>query len=75
MFRERGRLPVYDEESFARDSWLAVLLGQGVIPRRTDPLIDIVSPAAADQAMAQMRSTIEALVPTLPTQTLYLQTS
>jgi tryptophan halogenase len=74
LFRERGRLPFYEEETFSRDSWLAVLLGQGVIPRRTDPLIDIVTPAAADQAMARMRSAIEALVPTLPSHTLYLQT-
>jgi tryptophan halogenase len=73
LFSERGRLPYYEEETFARDSWLAVLLGQGLIPRRTDPLIDIVAPAAADQAMAQMRSAIEAMVPTLPTQNLYLQ--
>lgn len=74
LFRERGRLPFYEQETFSRDSWLAVLLGQGVIPRRTDPLIDIVAPAAADQAMARMRSAIEALVPTLPSHTLYLQT-
>ena len=74
LFRERGRLPFYEEETFSRDSWLAVLLGQGIIPRRTDPLIDAVAPAAADQAMARMRSAIEALVPTLPTQILYLQT-
>ena len=32
LFRERGRLPIYEEETFSRDSWLAVLLGQGVIP-------------------------------------------
>ncbi|HEY1606696.1 MAG TPA: tryptophan halogenase family protein [Allosphingosinicella sp.] len=74
LFAERGRLPYYEEETFSRDSWLAVLLGQGLIPRRTDPLIDIVTPAAADQAMARMRSAIEALVPNLPSQTLYLQT-
>jgi tryptophan halogenase len=73
LFAERGRLPFYEEETFARDSWLAVMLGQGLIPRRTDPLIDIVAPAAADQAMARMRSAIEAVVPTLPTHTFYLQ--
>lgn len=38
LFRERGRLPVYPEETFARDSWLAVLLGQGELPARIDPL-------------------------------------
>lgn len=40
LFAERGRLPYYEEETFSRDSWAAVLLGQGVEPRRTDPLAD-----------------------------------
>lgn len=72
LFRERGRLPYYEEETFSRDSWLAVLLGQGVLPRRADPLIDMVAPAFADEAMARMRSAIAAMVPNLPTHALYL---
>jgi tryptophan halogenase len=73
LFRERGRLPFYEEETFTRDSWLAVLIGQGVIPRRTDPLIDSVSPALVEQAMSQMRETIAAIVPSLPTQSDFLR--
>jgi tryptophan halogenase len=73
LFKARGRLPIYEEETFSRDSWLAVLLGQGVIPARTDPLIDSVSPAQADQAMAKLRETIAAMVPTLPTHAAYLR--
>jgi tryptophan halogenase len=73
LFRERGRLPIYEEETFSRDSWLAVLLGQGVIPERTDPLIDSLSPTQADQAMAKMREAIAAIVPTLPTHSAYLR--
>lgn len=42
LFGERGRLPYYEEETFSRDSWLALLLGQGFEPRHTDPLADIV---------------------------------
>jgi tryptophan halogenase len=73
LFRERGRLPIYEEETFSRDSWLAVLFGQGVIPERTDPLIDSLSPTQADQAMAKMRDTIAAIVPNLPTHAAYLR--
>lgn len=40
LFAERGRLPYYEEETFSRDSWAAVLLGQGFRPARTDPLAD-----------------------------------
>jgi tryptophan 7-halogenase len=73
LFRERGRLPFYEEETFSRDSWLAVLLGQGVIPRRTDPLIDLVPPAHSDSAMARIRESLAAIVPTLPNQVDYLR--
>jgi tryptophan halogenase len=68
LFAERGRLPFYEEETFSRDSWLAVLIGQGLIPRRTDPLIESVAPAVSARAMAQMRDGVAALVATLPNQ-------
>ena len=73
LFRERGRLPIYEEETFSRDSWLAVLLGQGVIPERTDPLIEGVPADQADRTMARMRESIAAIVPSLPTHAAFLR--
>jgi tryptophan halogenase len=72
LFRERGRLPFHEEETFARDSWLAVLFGQGVLPRRIDPLAEAVPAAEAASAMAALRGAIDAVLPTLPTQADYL---
>lgn len=37
QFESRGRLARFEEETFSDDSWLAVLLGLGVEPRRIDP--------------------------------------
>ena len=37
QFHGRGHLPHFEEEVFARDDWLAVLLGMGVVPARGDP--------------------------------------
>lgn len=62
LFADRGRLPFYEDETFSRDSWLAVLLGQGVIPAQVDPLIDTVPPAESAQAMTAIRETIGRLV-------------
>jgi tryptophan halogenase len=73
MFLERGRLPYYEEETFAKDSWLAILIGLGQIPRRSDPLIDSVPASAAEQAMQRMREAIEAAIPNLPTQAAVLR--
>jgi len=73
QFSERGRLPFYEEETFSRDSWLAVLFGQSAIPDRIDPLTEAVSPAEADQAMEQMRGAIKTFVDRLPKYSDFLQ--
>jgi tryptophan halogenase len=72
LFRERGRLPFHEEETFARDSWLNVLLGHGVMPNRIDPLTEAVPAARAQAAMTQMRDGIRTLVQTLPPHAAYL---
>lgn len=63
LFRERGRLPFNEEETFDRDSWLTVLLCQGVRPRRTDPLADLVPATEAHRAMAAIAARSAALRP------------
>ena len=73
LFAERGTLPFYEEETFPRDSWLSVLIGQGVIPRRTDPVADQIPVETAQAAMATLRDTIAATIPRLPTHSAYLQ--
>jgi tryptophan halogenase len=72
LFRERGRLPFHEEETFARDSWLAVLFGQGVLPRRADPLTRAVPREEVLQAMEARRTAIERTLPSLPTHAAYL---
>ena len=64
LFSERGRLPYYEEETFSRDSWLAVMLGQGLEPREIDPLADLVPSTEAARAFALMSQSLSAF--TLP---------
>lgn len=64
LFKERGRLPYYQEETFSRDSWLTVLLGQGVRPRRIDPLAELVPAEEAAQAFSVMHRSLQGF--TLP---------
>ncbi|HEY6926065.1 MAG TPA: tryptophan halogenase family protein [Steroidobacteraceae bacterium] len=40
LFRARGTLVTYREGCFLDPSWIAVCVGQGVVPRRYDPLAD-----------------------------------
>ncbi|WP_426291592.1 tryptophan 7-halogenase [Sphingomonas sp. TWP1-3-1] len=72
LFRERGRLPIRDGESFDRDSWHAVLLGQGIVPRRGDVLTAAVDPKRARAAMADFRARLSKAVAAAPTHRAYL---
>jgi tryptophan halogenase len=66
QFEGRGRLPTYEEESFSTDSWLAVLFGLGVQPRRIDPTafrIDFEESVATMERMAQMAAALPAQLP------------
>jgi tryptophan halogenase len=40
LFRARGAAPNYQYGLFARDSWLSVLIGQGIVPGGHDALAD-----------------------------------
>ncbi len=52
QFEARGRLPFYEEESFDKQSWLAVLIGIGLLPRQVDP---IAAALREDEAAAWMQ--------------------
>lgn len=42
LFESRGHVPFYKDGLFSRDSWLAVLFGQGVMPGSYDPLAEAI---------------------------------
>ncbi|MCT8002738.1 tryptophan 7-halogenase [Sphingomonas sanguinis] len=66
QFAERGRLPFYEEETFARDSWAAILLGQGFLPRRIDPLVHGVSATEVQAVMSRLSDAITDALPQIP---------
>ncbi|MEP9359736.1 tryptophan halogenase family protein [Sphingomonas sp. KR3-1] len=63
LFRERGVVVQYREGTFQEPSWLAVYLGQHVIPRHVDPRAGGEGVAAA---MAAMRAGIAAAADAMP---------
>jgi tryptophan halogenase len=42
LFGSRGHVPYFKDGFFSRDSWLAVLFGQGLMPKRYDRLADLL---------------------------------
>ncbi|MCC2977897.1 tryptophan 7-halogenase [Sphingomonas sp. PL-96] len=56
LFREKGRIFRYDDDLFAVPSWVAVMLGQGILPEGYDPVVDALDEAKLLDALRQMRA-------------------
>ncbi|WP_396593461.1 tryptophan halogenase family protein [Brevundimonas sp. R86498] len=67
LFRATGRLFRYEDELFSEASWVAVLLGQGVIPRTHEPLADAVDPGLTDRRMDAIARVIREVAADMPT--------
>ncbi|ATY34035.1 tryptophan halogenase family protein [Sphingomonas psychrotolerans] len=67
LFAANGRIFREDEELFAEESWIQVLLGQGVIPRGYDPLVDIKSEPQIEQYLGNVERVIRKCVEVMPT--------
>ena len=72
LFRHSGRIELSDDEHFGAESWLAVLLGQGVIPQDYDPLADVLAIEEVRAALARMRSMVADGVAGMPTLTQFM---
>jgi len=66
LFREHGRVFRYSEELFDVPSWIAVMLGQGIVPERYDPLIDAMPDRDVLRAMSELGRSYEQTAERLP---------
>lgn len=66
LFREKGRLFRYDDELFSIPSWVAVLLGQNIVPHGYDPVVDALDQDRVAVALRQMRAATGAAAAGLP---------
>ncbi len=73
LFHSRGRVVLYDEETFDEASWTALFIGQGVIPQRYDPLADAVDIEQIRSQLKRMRSTIRQGADSMPTHGVFLE--
>ncbi|KTT73055.1 tryptophan halogenase family protein [Sphingomonas endophytica] len=62
LFRQKGRFFRYDDELFATPSWVAVMLGQGIVPEGYDPIVDALDEERTAAALRQMRQATAAAV-------------
>ena len=58
VFRSHGRIFRENDELFNETSWFAVMVGQGIMPRTYDPLVDVMSEDDLRGRMAEIQSVI-----------------
>lgn len=66
LFRVNGRIFREDEELFGEESWIQVLLGQGIIPQGYDPLVDVRSEPQIVQYLGNIENVIGKCVDVMP---------
>ena len=66
LFREKGRILRYDHDLFAVPSWIAVMLGQNVMPTGYDTLVDAMDADRVLGAMGQLAHSYRAQADTMP---------
>ena len=73
LFRERGMVVKYRDGFFLEPSWLAVYLGQGVIPSGYDPMADTVDPLEAARLLAELKTAVERTAQAMPTHAAFIE--
>jgi tryptophan halogenase len=67
LWKAKGRLFREGYELFATTSWVAVMLGQGIMPEEYEPAVDALDEERVGEAIEQMRLAILATAERLPT--------
>lgn len=66
LYKGSGRLYRENEELFSETSWLAVLFGQGVVPRSYHPIVDTQDSVALEKYLNGVRDVIKRSADSMP---------
>jgi tryptophan halogenase len=73
LFRSHGRILREDTELFPVLSWLSVMVGQNIIPRRYDPLVDALDSQKIQSRLEALRSSVKDSVEAMPSHWAFIQ--
>lgn len=73
LWRRSAHVPRYGFGLFLEPSWVAVLLGQNIVPEGWDQRADLPDGAALDRAFETLRRSIDDRVAAMPDHAAYLQ--
>ncbi|WP_310534050.1 tryptophan 7-halogenase [Novosphingobium sp.] len=72
LFRETGRVFRKNEELFAENSWVQVMMGQGIMPRAYHPIATKLSDKELDHLLSGLRDSVAKTVASLPEHQAYV---
>ncbi|OYU45076.1 MAG: tryptophan halogenase, partial [Burkholderiales bacterium PBB4] len=73
LFRENGRVFRVPNELFAENSWVQVMLGQGIMPRYHHQAADLMGDAELSRFLGNIQSSVDKTVAQLPSHQTYVQ--
>lgn len=74
MFRARGIVPMYDDESFDLESWQSVFIGHGLLPDGYDPRADLIPDGEAVQNFQRVLGRIKGFVQEMDSHDAFIET-
>ena len=72
LFRESAAIRREDDELFSEISWMQVMLGQNIIPRRWHPMVDLLSDDELKEMVEGTRRVLENSAAVMPTHAEYI---
>jgi tryptophan halogenase len=73
LFRETGRVFRAPTELFAENSWIQVMLGQGIVPQQHHPAADLMGDAELARFLDNIKSSVDRTVAQLPRHQAYVE--
>jgi tryptophan 7-halogenase len=72
LFRQAGRVFRIPNELFAENSWIQVMLGQGITPQQYHPVVNIMSDEELSRFLGNIKTKVDATVAQLPRHAAYV---
>jgi len=73
LFRETGRVFRIPNELFAENSWIQVMLGQGIVPEQYHPVVDVMDDEELGRFLQEIKSNVGKTVSQLPDHDAYVE--
>ena len=73
LFRDSARVFSVREDLFKENSWVQVMLGQGILPSQYHPIVDVMSEDELTRFMQDIKSRAHKIAANLPLHQAYVE--